>query len=71
MERQNPHVQPPGVHRQSRHRQNNSGPEIARIYKKIGLLSKDTFVEVDRSGLVAGYPKLMERFTSSRTIMRI
>ena len=28
---------------------------IARIYKKIGLLSKGTFVEVDRSGLVAGY----------------
>ena len=28
---------------------------IARIYKKIGLLSKGTFVEVDRSGMVAGY----------------
>ena len=28
---------------------------IARIYKKIGLLSKGTLVEVDRSGMVAGY----------------
>ena len=28
---------------------------IARIYKKIGLLSKGTFIEVDRSGMVAGY----------------
>lgn len=28
---------------------------IARIYKKIGLLSTGNFVEVDRSGMVAGY----------------
>lgn len=28
---------------------------IARIYKRIGLLSTGTFVEVDRSGMVAGY----------------
>lgn len=28
---------------------------IARIYNKIGLLSTGNFVEVDRSGLVAGY----------------
>lgn len=28
---------------------------LARIYHKMGILSKGTFVEVDRSGLVAGY----------------
>ena len=28
---------------------------IARIYKKLGFLSKGQFVETDRSGLVAGY----------------
>lgn len=28
---------------------------IARIYKRIGLLSRGNFVEVDRSGMVAGY----------------
>lgn len=28
---------------------------IARIYYKLGVIKKNTFVEVDRSGLVAGY----------------
>lgn len=28
---------------------------VAKIYKELGILSKGTFVETDRSGLVAGY----------------
>ena len=28
---------------------------MAKIYRELGILSKGTFIETDRSGLVAGY----------------
>lgn len=44
---------------------------IAKIYQKLGVLSKGHLVEVDRSGLVAGYVgqtalKVQEKITESR-----
>ena len=44
---------------------------IAKIYQKLGVLSKGHLVEVDRSGLVAGYVgqtalKVQEKLTESR-----
>ena len=38
---------------------------MARIYRSLGILSKGQLVEVDRSGLVAGYDGLMEKFIQS------
>ena len=38
---------------------------MARVYRSLGILSKGQLVEVDRSGLVAGYDGLMEKFIQS------
>ena len=38
---------------------------MARVYRSLGILSKGQLVEVDRSGLVAGYVGLMEKFIHS------
>ena len=38
---------------------------MARVYRSLGILSKGQLVEVDRSGLVAGYDGLMEKFIHS------
>lgn len=51
---------------------------MARIYHSLGILSKGQLVEVDRSGLVAGYvgqtalktAKAVERATGRRAVHR-
>ena len=49
------HESPPGLSGQSGHRKNDGAPLLAKIYRAIGVLSKGQLVEVDRSGLVAGF----------------
>src|SRR6266516_4797489 len=43
---------------------------LAEMYRSIGLLKRGHLVEVDRAGLVGGYPALMHRFLNSNPGLR-